>query len=93
MFLKYYLLKYVYIQPAQYNEPLVTMICNAINDRSVSSRNGILEKVSAGMQVASGNLPCYINPPTKESQEYSLGWLWQVYIHAISLPSRKFRLL
>ncbi|KAK3408106.1 hypothetical protein EUGRSUZ_J00405 [Eucalyptus grandis] len=61
---------YAYEGAAQYNDPPVKEICNAID--GASPRNDILGKIFAGLVASDGNLPCYVNP-----SQTDLGWSWQ----------------
>ncbi|PPD75859.1 hypothetical protein GOBAR_DD27221 [Gossypium barbadense] len=69
-------LKNMYALAAQYNSPPrypVTVICRGID--GANETQDILSKIFAGV-VAYGNLSCYINQQTNES-ETTEGWRWQ----------------
>lgn len=68
----------MYASAAQYNHPPrypVTRICDAID--GASSVNGTLTKIAAAVFAYRGNVSCYINHPTNET-ETDVGWRWQV---------------
>jgi lysosomal Pro-X carboxypeptidase len=68
----------IYMAAAQYDAPPsypVTMVCKSIDEPSFG--NDILGRIFAGMVAYQGELPCYVNEPTKET-ETDVGWSWQV---------------
>jgi len=68
----------IYMAAAQYDAPPsypVTMVCKSIDEPSFG--NDILGRIFAGMVAYEGELPCYVNEPTKET-ETDVGWSWQV---------------
>ncbi|XVF46808.1 hypothetical protein PTKIN_Ptkin03bG0058100 [Pterospermum kingtungense] len=76
----------MYASAAQYNRPPrypVTVVCGGIDG---SKEEDILSKILTGVVAYRGNLPCYINPSTNES-ETARGWRWQVYIYRFFLSS------
>lgn len=73
----------MYATAAQYNQPPrypVTVVCGGIDG---SESKDILGKIFAGVVAYRGNLSCYINPTTNES-ETATGWQWQVNIYIYS---------
>ncbi|XVE59470.1 hypothetical protein DITRI_Ditri05aG0048700 [Diplodiscus trichospermus] len=83
-------LENMYATAAQYDQPPrypVTVVCGGIDG---SEEEDILSKIFAGVVAYRGNLPCYINPPTNES-ETTTGWRWQVYILIFLLPKLYIR--
>ena len=74
----------VYADAAQYNQPPkypVNMLCGGIDGAALGTDNDILSKIFAGVVAHEGNMSCYVNPPTIES-ETTVGWRWQViYLH------------
>ncbi|KAJ6856326.1 hypothetical protein NC651_038052 [Populus alba x Populus x berolinensis] len=67
----------IYMAAAQYDAPPsypVTMVCRSIDEPSFG--NDILGRIFFGMVAYQGELPCYVNEPTKET-ETDVGWSWQ----------------
>ncbi|KAH8482859.1 hypothetical protein H0E87_030082 [Populus deltoides] len=67
----------IYMASAQYDAPPsypVTMVCKSVDEPSFG--NDILGRIFAGMVAYQGELPCYVNEPTKET-ETDVGWSWQ----------------
>ncbi|KAG6739207.1 hypothetical protein POTOM_056796 [Populus tomentosa] len=67
----------IYMAAAQYDAPPsypVTMVCRSIDEPSFG--NDILGRIFADMVAYQGELPCYVNEPTKET-ETDVGWSWQ----------------
>ena len=79
--LKHYL-RLMYAHAAQYNHPPdypVSMVCGGIDGAAFG--NDIISKIFAGVVAYKGNMSCYVNPPTNET-ETTVGWRWQViYLH------------
>ncbi|KAH9660407.1 prolylcarboxypeptidase-like protein [Citrus sinensis] len=72
-------LKSVYADAAQYNQPPeypVNMLCGGIDGAALGIDNDILSKIFAGVVAYEGNMSCYVNPPTIET-ETTVGWRWQ----------------
>ena len=72
----------MYAYAAQYNDPLdypVSMVCGGIDGAAFGI--DIISKIFAGVVAYEGNMSCYVNPPTIET-EITVGWRWQViYLH------------
>ncbi|KAL9416353.1 hypothetical protein AB3S75_039528 [Citrus x aurantiifolia] len=72
-------LELVYADAAQYNQPPkypVNMLCGGIDGAVLGTHNDILSKIFAGVVAYEGNMSCYVNPPTIET-ETTVGWRWQ----------------
>ncbi|KAH9700240.1 prolylcarboxypeptidase-like protein [Citrus sinensis] len=52
------------------------MLCGGIDGAALGTDNDILSKIFAGVVAHEGNMSCYVNPPTIES-ETTVGWRWQ----------------
>lgn len=71
-------LRLMYAYAAQYNDPPnypVNMVCGGIDGAAFG--NDIISKIFAGVVAYGGNMSCYVNPPTNET-ETSVGFRWQV---------------
>ncbi|KAH9700253.1 prolylcarboxypeptidase-like protein [Citrus sinensis] len=70
-------LRLMYAHAAQYNHPPdypVSMVCGGIDGAAFG--NDIISKIFAGVVAYKGNMSCYVNPPTNET-ETTVGWRWQ----------------
>ena len=72
----------MYVSAAQYNEPPtypVNKVCKGIDGGGFG--DDILNRIFGGLVAFNGNLSCYVNDYTNES-ETVVGWRWQVkYLH------------
>ncbi|KAJ6739642.1 PROTEASE S28 PRO-X CARBOXYPEPTIDASE-RELATED [Salix koriyanagi] len=67
----------MYASAAQYNEPPtypVNKVCAGIDGGGFG--DDILSRIFGGLVAYNGNLPCYVNAHTDES-ETTVGWRWQ----------------